>query len=180
MLGIVLAVAMIGADGDEARRGAPPRASASEVIERILEAHGHVGPWAVVGQRMGQRALEELKLPRHARELLVVHYTPLEFKFTCAADGVMEATGATPGKMNIRVEEAPLSELRTVVADRATGRVLTFRIVPVLAREMAKVTPEQLLAMSRRIAELPDGQIFTIDESKTTPTMERTNERILP
>ncbi len=167
-------------DGPPELHQAPPRVAPSQVIERILDAHGHVGPWAVVGYRMGQRALEEFHLPRHSKSLLVVHHTPLEFKFTCAADGVMEITGATPGKMNISLEECALPDLRTVITDRSSGRVLTFRILPERARELAGVTPEQLDAMSQRFAELDDDAIFTIEKSLTTPTIDRSSERILP
>ncbi|MFO0890215.1 MAG: formylmethanofuran dehydrogenase subunit E family protein [Isosphaeraceae bacterium] len=161
-------------------RTASGRVPAREIIARIHDAHGHVGPWAVVGYRMGQRALEELKLPRHSKSLLVVHHTPLEFKFTCAADGVMAVTGATPGKMNIRLQECPLAELRTVITDRSTGRVLVFRLRPERAGELAGVTPSQLDAMSRRFAELPDEAIFEIKEEKTAPTMDRSSGGILP
>lgn len=160
--------------------GVPARLSPLEVIARVLDDHGHVGPWAVVGYRMGQRGLEMLRLPRHSKSLLVVHHTPLEFKFTCAADGLMAVTGATPGKMNIRLEECPLSELRSVVTDRSTGRVLTFRILPERAKELAGVTPPQLDAMSRRFAELPDEAIFTVVETRTKPTLDRSTESILP
>ena len=178
---VTVLVAMVAdGPGDHPANSTAARASASEVIAKILDAHGHIGPWAVVGYRMGQRGLEELHLPRHSKSLLVVHYTPLEFKFTCAADGVMAVTGATPGKMNIRLEQCLLSELRTVITDRSTGRVLTFRILPERARELAGVTPAQLDAMSRRFAELPDEAIFTVTETKTTPTIDRSNERILP
>jgi formylmethanofuran dehydrogenase subunit E len=176
---LVVLVAM-AADGPEGHASGSERASAPEVIAKILDAHGHVGPWAVAGYRMGQRALEELKLPRHSKSLLVVHHTPLEFKFTCAADGVMAVTGATPGKLNIRLEECPLSELRTVITDRSTGRVPTFRILPERARELAGVTPSQLETMSRRFAELPDEAIFTVTETKTKPSLDRSTERILP
>ena len=176
---LVVLVAM-EVDGPKDHASGSARASAPEVIAKILDAHGHVGPWAVAGYRMGQRALEELKLPRHSKSLLVVHHTPLEFKFTCAADGVMAVTGATPGKLNIRLEECPLSELRTVITDRSTGRVLTFRILPERARELAGVTPSQLETMSRRFAELPDEAIFTVTETKTKPSLDRSTERILP
>lgn len=179
MLSVLVALASAGSE-DHHVRSTRMRAAPSEVIAEILDVHGHVGPWAVVGYRMGQRALDELRLPRHSKSLLVVHHTPLEFKFTCAADGVMAVTGATPGKMNIRLEECPLAELRTVITDRSSGRVLTFRILPERARELAGVTPAQLNAMSRRFAELPDEAIFTITETKTKPTIDRSTERILP
>jgi len=178
---LAMLVALAG-DGprDHSGTASKERATARGVIATILDTHGHVGPWAVVGYRMGQRALEELRLPRHSKSLDVVHYTPLEFKFTCAADGVMAVTGATPGKMNIRLEGCPLAELRTVITDRSKGRVLTFRILPERARELAGVTLAQLDAMSQRFAELPDEAIFTITETKTAPTVERSTEKILP
>lgn len=184
MVGPLLVALAVMATDEPAQAGQArqpqARAAASEVIEKILDAHGHVGPWAVVGYRMGEHALAELKRPRHSKSLLVVHHTPLEFKFTCAADGVMAVTGATPGKMNIRLEECALPDLRTVITDRSTGRVLTFRIRPERARELAGVTPEQLDEMSRRFAELPDEEIFTVEESKIAPTIDPSSERILP
>ncbi|WP_165227555.1 formylmethanofuran dehydrogenase subunit E family protein [Aquisphaera insulae] len=176
----ILIVMTLDGPGDQGARPQAARASASEVIAKVLDAHGHVGPWAVVGYRMGQRALEDLHLPRHSKSLSVVHYTPLQFKFTCAADGLMAVTGATPGKMNIRLEECPISDLRTVVADRSTGRVLTFKILPERAHELAGVAPTQLDAMSRRFADLPDEAIFSVTETKTAPTLDRSSERILP
>jgi hypothetical protein len=158
----------------------PKRVAASELIERIHDAHGHVGPWAVVGYRMGQHAMEAFQLPRHSRAIDVVHHTPMEFKFTCAADGVMAITGATPGKMNIRLEPCAIKDLHTVITDRYTGRVLTFRLRPERAQELAGVTPEQLDAMSLRFAGLDDDAIFTVEESHVPPTLDRSKERILP
>ena len=79
---------------------------------------------------MGQRALEELHLPRREQDADGRPSHAARVQVHCAADGVMAVTGATPGKMNLRLEECPLSELRTVITDRSTGRVLTFRILP--------------------------------------------------
>ncbi|HMB02756.1 MAG TPA: hypothetical protein VKP69_03330, partial [Isosphaeraceae bacterium] len=38
----------------------------SDCLTRVREIHGAAGPWAVAGYRIGERALEELKLPRHS------------------------------------------------------------------------------------------------------------------
>jgi hypothetical protein len=34
--------------------------------------------------------------------------------------------------------------------------------------------------MSRRFAELPDEAVFTVEETRTAPTVDRSTERILP
>jgi formylmethanofuran dehydrogenase subunit E len=183
MLAAVLLLPVLDGPGEASHPvGVVPtaRAEGSHVIATILDAHGHVGPWAVVGYRMGEHAMMDLQLPRHSKSLFVVHHTPLEFKFTCAADGVMAVTGATPGKMNLRVEESTLADLRTVITDRSTGEVLTFRIRPERAKELAGVTPSQLLEMSRRFAEMSDEEIFTVEETKVAPTLDRSTESILP
>jgi hypothetical protein len=37
--------------------------------------------------------------------------------------------------------------------------------------------PQQLHEMSRRLAELPDEAIFTIEETRTKPSIDRSNEK---
>ncbi len=180
---VSMGMAVVLDEPGEADHEAPvvsARAEGSKVIATILDAHGHVGPWAVVGYRMGEHAMHDFRLPRHSKSILVVHHTPLEFKFTCAADGVMAVTGATPGKMNIRLEECALADLKTVITNRSTGEVLTFRILPDRAKELAGVTPAQLDAMSRRFADLPDEEVFSVEETRIAPTLDRSTERILP
>jgi formylmethanofuran dehydrogenase subunit E len=173
-LGLVAFTFVVGDDGR------PTPAEVDAAIAVVREAHGHVGPWALVGYRAGIRARSDFGLPRHSRAWFVVHHTPLVFKYTCAADGVMAATGATPGKMSLEVKEAAEDGLRTEISDRSTGRVLTFRVKPALAREMFAVTPEQLDAMTRRIGGMTDDEIFEIAETRVEPTVDLSKERILP
>ena len=83
---------------------APKAAEVAECLTRVGEIHGAAGPWAVAGYRIGARALKDLNLPRHAFPILVVHRAPAEVRFSCVADGLQAATGASPGKLNLRVE----------------------------------------------------------------------------
>lgn len=140
--------------------------SVAACLARVKEVHGATGPWAVAGYRIGERALKELGLPRQSHDLEVVHRCPAEVQFSCVADGVQAATGASPGKLNLRVELASREDLRTVIRDKASGRSLTFTLRPEFARSIWDLPPDRLEAEGRRVAALPDDVVFQVVESK--------------
>lgn len=135
-------------------------------LARVKEAHGAAGPWAVAGYRIGERALKELGLPRHSHDLDVVHYCPLQVQYSCMADGLSAATGASTGKLNLHIHEAPVDGLQTLVKDRGHGRSLIFTLKPEFIRSIANLPFDRLEAEGRRVALLPDGAIFNVRELK--------------
>ena len=134
-------------------------------LARVKEIHGATGPWAVAGYRIGERALKELGLPRQSHELEVIHRSPSEVQYSCIADGVQAATGASPGKLNLRIEPGTRETLRTVIRDKKSGRSLTFTLRPEFARSVSGLPFERLEVEGRRVAALPDDAIFQV---KTT------------
>jgi formylmethanofuran dehydrogenase subunit E len=150
---------------------APDSAVAStpeaECLARVREVHGATGPWAVAGYRIGARALKDLGLRRHSFSVRVVHRCPPQVQYSCVADGVQAATGASPGKLNLKVEDAPADRLSTVVEDRANGRRLTFTLRPDFARSIRDLPMDRLEAEGARVARLPDDAIFRIEEGRT-------------
>jgi len=140
--------------------------SVAACLARVKEIHGATGPWAVAGYRIGERALKELGLGRQSHDLEVVHYGPAEVQFSCIADGVQAATGASAGKLNLRMERASREALRTVIRNKMSGRGLTFTITPEFARSISDLSPDRLEAEGRRVATLPDEVIFRVVESK--------------
>ena len=137
-----------------------------ESLARIREVHGGTGPWAVAGYRIGERALKELGVARHSFALVVVHRAPAEVQYSCVADGLMAATGASPGKLNLKVEEVSVERLSTTVEDRQSGRRLTFTLRPELVRSIRNLPEERLEAEGRRVIALPDDAIFVVNEEK--------------
>jgi len=135
-------------------------------LARVKEVHGAAGPWAVAGYRIGERALKDLGLPRHSHDLEVVHRCPLQVQYSCMADGLLAATGASPGKLNLRIEESPAHGLKTLVTDRGRSRILTFTLKPEFVRSIADLPLDRLEAEGRRVASLPDEAIFNVSESK--------------
>ena len=140
--------------------------SVSACLARVKEVHGAADPWAVAGYRIGERALKDLNLPRQSFSLLVVHQCPAQVQYSCIADGLQAATGASPGKLNLRLEETPVEGLKTLVKDRKTGRCLAFTLKPEFARSISNLPHDRLEAEGRRVASLPDEGIFDVTEVK--------------
>ena len=69
-------------------------------------------------------------LPRHSFALSIVHHCPALVQYSCMADGLQAATGASPAKHNLTVKVATADALKTVVANREKGRYLIFVLEP--------------------------------------------------
>ena len=154
ILAIVLMIANVASASDEAL--------IKERLDRVRAVHGGTGPWAVVGYRMGERALKELNVPRQSFSLSVVHRCPLEVQYSCMADGLQAATGVSSGKLNLKIEKATVDQLGTTVEDRKTGRRVSFKIKPELAKSIANLPYDRLEAEGRRVAGLPDDAVFEL------------------
>jgi formylmethanofuran dehydrogenase subunit E len=89
-------------------------------------------------------------------------------QYSCVADGLMAATGASPGKLNLKVEEVSVERLSTMVEDRQSGRRLTFTLRPEFVRSIRDLPVEQLEAEGRRVIAFPDDAIFTVIEEKVS------------
>lgn len=140
-----------------------PAAAGGDVEAKLAEvarAHGGAGPWAVAGYRMGAYALATLGLPRGSFDLEVVHYTPQEVQYACIADGASAATGASVGKLNLSLKEAPAPETRTVYRSKQSGSAVTLRITSAFAKRFLAVPREQLGSAGREAMQLPDADVF--------------------
>ena len=149
---------LIGADKSE-------RTTAAEVetcLSRVLDYHGHLGPWAVIGYRLGERALRESGIPRSSKELMVIHRCPEAVQYTCMLDGLHAATGASIGKLTLKHEVVPASELRTIVIDRAHAKRYTFTLNPELVSQILNLDHEHLISEAKRVAGLADEKIFRV------------------
>ncbi len=92
----------------ESRRSASHTSHSEEQIEpeRYIRAfHGHLGPFLVLGYRMGRLALAELESPGHFGLSVVVH-SALEPPESCLIDGIQLGSGCTLGKRNIELTAA--------------------------------------------------------------------------
>jgi formylmethanofuran dehydrogenase subunit E len=139
--------------------------SASDVLARVAEFHGAAGVFAVVGYRIGVRALNELQEQRGSFSLDVTHHTPFQVQWSCIADGVQAATGVSAGKLNLRLVETTPDKLETIMKDKRSGKVLSFRLRPEFLSKYLDTPDDRQAAAARDVLKLPDSAIFTVKET---------------
>lgn len=149
--------------------GHPYALSGSTVSElrRVHGApeHGVPGPWVMLGYRLGEDAMKRLGLSREqAHAVKVTHRAPAEFQYSCMLDGLLVATGASPGKMNLWFEPvSSADELQTTIEDRKTGRTLRYRISERAAKAFEGVDYKDFPDAAARLADMPSDALFTVD-----------------
>ena len=74
-----------------------------EELIPLKRFHGHLGPYVVIGYRMGKLARE-----RFAGKMTAVVFTGSHPPMSCLIDGVQFTTGCTLGKNNIFVRDGHL------------------------------------------------------------------------
>jgi hypothetical protein len=135
-------------------------------LAEVARVHGGAGPWAVAGYRMGSFALRSLGLERGSFDLEVIHYTPHEVQYACIADGASAATGASVGKLNLTLADAPAPDTRTLYRRRSAegggGKAITLRVTRAFATRFLEVPRERLGEAGREAMLLPDGDVFEL------------------
>lgn len=122
------------------------------LLKRGVEFHGHLGPFLVLGLRMGLLALRELNSEGHfdLRATVETGTTP---PISCLIDGIQLATGCTLGKGNITV----LHHGRARATFSKDERKLTVELLPQVI-DLVKGGDVETLA--RRVAELEVEELF--------------------
>lgn len=98
----------------------------SEWFAQLLmnELHEHLGSYSILGVKMGLRAAELLNAPSHG--MRVVSHAAARPPVSCLNDGVIVATGSTPGRTLFRHEPGPAGSTR--VSFTYNGRRLTLAV----------------------------------------------------
>lgn len=130
----------------------------------IQRYHGHVGPWNVLGWRIGQAALRELKSEWGNHELEVVCYVPPQTPFTCLVDGLSVGTGNSQGRLDLRLAEVLTWEESFVAVRRKDGKggVLEFRPQGTYLRSIMGQPVERLEALCKECSQMAEGKLFEV------------------
>ncbi len=134
---------------------------ASPEVDQILQAvtriHGGPGVFATAGYRIGAHARQHLQGP-----LEVVHRTPFQVQYSCVADGLQAATGVSPGKLNLRLEEVEVELFETVVRSRQNGQELRYRLRPEFVQRHWNMPREEQAERAREVLQLPEEAVFQV------------------
>ncbi len=133
-------------------------------IERM---HGHVGPWNVLGWRMGKAALREFGATWGGHELDLVCHVPLETPFSCLADGLIVGTGNTIGRLDLRLAEVmTVASIQVSVRRKdGAGGVLIFKPATNYLATISGRQLGELEALSRECGRLPEEKLFFVERA---------------
>lgn len=147
--------------GDNAWNGGQ---AAGDWWAEIKRQHGHVGPWNVLGWRIAQAALRELKSEWGRHELEIVCYVPLQTPYTCLVDGLSVGSGNSLGRLDLRMAEV-LDYRQSFVAIRrkdGKGELLEFRPSAEYLKSITNQPVEAIERLSRGSADKPEYELFTL------------------
>lgn len=109
-------------------------ATPSPTSLKVLEAlHGHLGPYVIIGGKMGDFAIEKLEIEKYTGVRVIVECEPKP-PMSCMVDGLQATTGATYGKQNIFLLASPY--LRVRIINTRNKRGLTFRLTTIMERQL--------------------------------------------
>ena len=130
----------------------------NETLKQIEQFHGHLGPYAVIGYRMGKIANEKLGLDPFSKKAVV--YTGTSPPLSCVVDGIQMSSGCTLGKGNLTVisEDIPKAIFST-----NDGKILEVVLKESIQNDInTNVTEENIINYSERIFEKSDQELFEI------------------
>lgn len=130
-------------------------------LKKLEEFHGHLGPYIVLGYKIGLIANE--KLGNNPFEKKVKAFTGSTPPISCMIDGVQLSSGCTLGKGNIKVinEQKPMFEF----SDKKELYKLTITLKKQIQTDIdTKVTEENMVNYSTNLFEAKNEELFDINE----------------
>ena len=131
-------------------------------LARAVDFHGHLGPFLVLGIRMGVIARSVLKAQNHS-DLTAIMFLNPNPPASCTVDGVQIASGCTLGKGTIRVSE---STDRVAGEFHAGSRMCTITVKPkvlnVLLDGLRNANEKEVLEIAETALVRSDEELFLI------------------
>jgi formylmethanofuran dehydrogenase subunit E len=138
----------------------------SLLIENAVKLHGHLGPFLVIGVRMGDIAGKHLDLDsKNSCKLQASIRTPLFTPFSCVIDGIQASTGCTVGNQKLRIEKSTkkiTASFRIQRSDKTIKISVNTEVAETLIVKMSKGASAEQLAIE--IAEMQEEQLFVLEE----------------
>jgi formylmethanofuran dehydrogenase subunit E len=131
----------------------------NDILRSLASFHGHLGPYAVIGYRMGRIACDRLGEDPFEKNVLVSTGTtpPL----SCIIDGIQVGSGCTLGKGNVTVDHKDQAQ---AVFSNKKGKNVKITLKDIIREEIdTKVNQDNIISYSEEIFERPDESLFDIE-----------------
>jgi formylmethanofuran dehydrogenase subunit E len=128
-------------------------------LKKIEDFHGHLGPYAVIGYKMGKIASEKLGgNPFDKSAIVLTGTTP---PLSCIIDGIQIGSGCTLGKGNIKVHSANCAQ---VIFSNKEGNQIKITLKEKIRKEIeTNVTEENIIFYANDIYSRSENLLFNIE-----------------
>ncbi|UCE92373.1 MAG: formylmethanofuran dehydrogenase subunit E family protein [Methanobacteriota archaeon] len=131
---------------------------AQAVLDRISEFHGHLGPFVVVGYRMGDVANRALGADPFGKTALVL--AGGKPPRSCIVDGIQVSSGCTLGKGEIAVVDQ--GEVAAIFVSKADGRSIKVKLKNPVLERITAVPREEMEALAKELYSRSDEDLFEV------------------
>lgn len=129
-----------------------------EALKQIERFHGHLGPYAVIGYKMGEIAKQILGPDSFSKKVIV--WTGIKPPISCIIDGIQISSGCTLGKGNISVNFDGVPKARFSNND---GKHVEIVLKTGIQEEIdTTVTGKNIIHYSEQIYQRPNQELFDI------------------
>jgi formylmethanofuran dehydrogenase subunit E len=138
--------------------------SLEHLLESGVDFHGHLGPYLVLGLRMGRHAVRKLR-PKQLHEMSATVWAKSFPPQSCVVDGIQVSSGCTFGKRNISVKVANRSRAEFRKGHRTISVEPTKRAADILSRVSAVTPPSKLREIALALYRMSDRELLNVMSS---------------
>jgi len=135
------------------------------VMEKAADFHGHLGPFLVIGVRMGLVGVRELGAKENNEELRVTATAEDHTPFSCVIDGIQVATKCTVGNKKLRLRNSSeiAAEFELQKREQVTVTVNPAAFNKLKNKLLAENVPtEEVRKLAHLVASMPEEELFII------------------
>ena len=134
------------------------------IIKKAADFHGHLGPFLVMGVRMGLIGVRELGVKGNDEKLRVTVMSKYSVPFSCVIDGIQVATKCTVGNKKLRVKNSSGIAAKFELQNR---RCVSVAVNPVAFNKLKnklpeKVSSEELQELAQLVISMPEEELFKV------------------
>jgi len=138
------------------------------VLRKAEDFHGHLGPFLVIGVRMGLVGVRELGVNKNDG-LQVTAMTQPFIPFSCVIDGIQVATHCTIGNKKLRLKDSSRISASFKFSDEK--QVIVTVNPTMLERLKGKllskdISSEEAQKLAENVASMPEEELFIIEGSR--------------
>ena len=130
----------------------------NKTLKNIEKFHGHLGPYVVIGYKMGLIANRILGNDSFSKNVIV--WTGTNPPISCIIDGIQMSSGCTLGKGNISINHKSIAKAEFIDKN---GKKLNISLKSDIKNEIDNLlTKDNLIEFSEKLYDKNDNELFEI------------------